>query len=96
MLCFPTATDCPFTCLFEGVHSFIAVWAGHSGSLEVLATTPDDADDMAGAELQQKEKQGFIDAVPTRPEVCRMVKYSQVTMDEYRARRGCMMSLRSL
>ena len=69
MLCFPTATDCPFTCLFEGVHSFIAVWAGHSGSLEVLATTPDDADDMPGAELQQKEKQGFIDTVPTRPEV---------------------------
>ena len=35
----------------------------------MLATTPEDADDMPGSELKQEEKQSFIDAVPTLFEV---------------------------
>jgi hypothetical protein len=41
----------------------------YSGSLEVLACTPEDADDMPGAELKAEEKQGFIDSEPTLREV---------------------------
>ena len=44
----------------------------------MLATTPEDADDMPGAELKQEEKQGFIDAVPTRFEVRMLMDMAQI------------------
>ncbi len=59
------------TPVWPGVHSFLETWAAFGGSLEILATTPEDADDMPGAELKQEEKQGFIDALPTKFEVGR-------------------------
>lgn len=43
----------------------------YGGCLEVLASTPDDADDMPGAELKAKNKHSFLDAAPTLPEVRR-------------------------
>ncbi|GAX81811.1 hypothetical protein CEUSTIGMA_g9239.t1 [Chlamydomonas eustigma] len=48
-----------------GLSAFIESWASYGGSLEVLASTPEDADDMPGAELKAEEKQAFIDSEPT-------------------------------
>ena len=52
-----------------GVPDFLRVWAAHGGSLEVLATTPEDADDIPGAEVVVAAKHDFIDTVPTLQEV---------------------------
>jgi hypothetical protein len=41
-----------------GCAQFLYVWAACGGSLEALATTPDDADNMPGAELAAEEKGG--------------------------------------
>lgn len=49
-----------------GLHDFLEVWASYGGSLELLATTAEDADDMPGAELQEEDKGDFLDHVPQR------------------------------
>ncbi|KAG2495925.1 hypothetical protein HYH03_005857 [Edaphochlamys debaryana] len=49
-----------------GSSAFLELWAAAGGSLDFLATTADDADDMPGAELKIEEKGDFLDYVPPR------------------------------
>ncbi len=49
-----------------GCSQFLELWAQYGGSLELLATTADDADDMPGAELREDEKGDFLDFAPSR------------------------------
>ncbi|KAG1663027.1 hypothetical protein FOA52_005718 [Chlamydomonas sp. UWO 241] len=48
-----------------GAPSFIKLWAAHRGCLELLASTPEMAGDMPGAEMRADVKRDYMDAVPT-------------------------------
>ncbi|KAG1655812.1 hypothetical protein FOA52_015848, partial [Chlamydomonas sp. UWO 241] len=49
-----------------GVPAFIELWAAHSGCLELLATTPETAGDMPGAEMRADVKRDYLDAMPAK------------------------------
>lgn len=50
--------------LVPGASEFIELWAKHRGCLEVLATTPELADNMPGAEVKAERKGDYLDTVP--------------------------------
>ncbi len=68
MLFSPTPHPCAALAR-AGNYEFLELWASHGGSLDSLASTPEDADDMPGAEVKAEEKGDFIDSMPVRKEV---------------------------
>ncbi|KAG2496092.1 hypothetical protein HYH03_005695 [Edaphochlamys debaryana] len=56
----------PHRAVRYGASKFLELWAGCGGSLELLASTADDADDMPGAELKVEDKGDFLDFAPMR------------------------------
>ena len=64
-----TCAHTPSPPLRYGVHQFLEVWRECGGSFDALVSTPDNADDMPGAELLEEEKQDFIDSLPVMMEL---------------------------
>eukprot|EP00955_Chlamydomonas_euryale_P068002 359988-Chlamydomonas_euryale.AAC.3 len=58
-----------------GAAEFIDLWAKHGGALDLLATTPETAGDMPGAELKVEEKKDFLSTAPVILEVCGEVRH---------------------
>lgn len=65
-ICLRLARVRTYPCIHPGCSQFLELWAQYGGSLELLATTADDADDMPGAELREDEKGDFLDFAPSR------------------------------